>query len=91
MIRNPARPSRPDGISSTAWKGSRAARVSSERTEQVRRVRTHRLILPGDWVLALREKLEEIRNLMASEPAGFLEQGKMLERNRALMTEVHGQ
>ena len=42
-------------------------------------------------MLALREKLEEIRNLMASEPAGFLEQGKMLERNRALMTEVHGQ
>ncbi len=78
-------------LGDTGHRGVMAARGSSERAEQVRRERTHRLILLGDWVLALREKLEEIRNLMASEPAGFLEQGKMVKRNGALMTDVHGQ
>ena len=69
-------------------RGLTAQRGSSERAEGVRRERTHRLILLGAWVLARREKLKELRELVAAELAGFLEQGKRVERNRALLSGV---
>ena len=49
------------------------ARDTSERAAQARRERTHRLILLDALVLARCEKLEELRDLVASELAGFLE------------------
>ena len=69
-------------------KGVTAPRGTSEKAEMARRERTHRLILLGAWVLARRENLEELRDLMASELAGFLEQGKRVERNKALLKDV---
>ena len=44
-----------------------ATRGRSETAEQARRERAHRLNLLGTWVLARREKLEELRDLIASE------------------------
>ena len=48
------------------------------------------LILLNPLVLAQREKLEETRDLAASELAGFLDQGRMVERNWALLTNELG-
>ena len=75
---------------SGALGGVMAARCGSGIAGQARGGRTHRLILLGAWVLARREKLEEFRDLVASEPAGCLEQGKMLERKDAFLTDVLG-
>lgn len=66
-------------------RGLKAMRGGSERAEQARRKRTHRLILLGTWVLVRREKLEELRGLMTSELPGLLEQGKMVECDKALL------
>lgn len=69
-------------------RGLAAPRGSSERA---RRERTHRLILLGAWVLARHEKSEELRELLTSELAGFLEQGRRAKRNRALLADVLGE
>ena len=57
---------------------------------RARRERTHRLILLGAWVLARREGLGELRDLVAAELEGFLEQGRHPERHRALLGDVLG-
>ena len=60
----------------------------NDSSEKTRRERTHRLILLGAWVLARREGVKELRDLVAAELARFLEQGKRVERNKALLTDV---
>ncbi|MDE0523892.1 MAG: hypothetical protein OXH79_18250 [Boseongicola sp.] len=72
------------------YRGAMAARGSSERAEQARRERAHRLILLDALVLMQREKLEETCDQVASELAGVLERRKRVERNNALLTDVLG-
>lgn len=59
-------------------------------TKKARRERTHRLILLGAWVLARREGLKRLRDLVADELARFLEQGQRVERHKALLKDVLG-
>ncbi len=54
------------------------------------RERTHRLILLGAWVLARREELKGLRDLVADELARFLEQGQRVDRHKALLKDVLG-
>lgn len=81
------------------WRGSSGTRgtgVSWPRAEarkgrnRPRRELMRRLTLLGAWMLAQREKLEELRDQVASELAGFLHQGEMAERSKALLTDVLG-
>lgn len=59
-------------------------------TKKARRERTHRLILLGAWVLARREGLKRLRELVADELARFLEQGQRADRHKALLKDVLG-
>ena len=65
-----------------------AAPASNSR--RARKERTHRLILLGAWVLARREDLKELRDLVAAELAEFLEQGERADRQKALLKDVLG-
>ncbi|MXY33513.1 MAG: hypothetical protein F4Y60_05370 [Boseongicola sp. SB0664_bin_43] len=62
----------------------------SDGSETARRERTHRLILLGAWVLARRGGVGELRALVAAELAQFLEQGRRVARNKALLKGVLG-
>ncbi|MDE0697210.1 MAG: hypothetical protein OXH76_15425 [Boseongicola sp.] len=77
-------------LSDPGHNGLMAPYGSSERAEGARRERTHRLILLGAWVLARREKLKELRDLVAAELARFLEQGQRVDRHKALLKDVLG-
>ena len=68
--------------------GYKGVTVSHARTETARRERTHRLILLGAWVLARRAGVKELGDLVSAELAGFLEQGKRVERDKALLKDV---
>ena len=57
-------------------------------TKKARTARTRRLILLGAWVLARRETLTELRDLVSAELAGFLEQGQRVDRHKALLKDV---
>ena len=57
-------------------------------SKKARRERTHRLILLGTWVLARRENLKELRDLVAAELAPFLEQGQRVDRHKALLKDI---
>ena len=70
-----------------ADKGLSAPPTNSKRA---RTARTRRLILLGAWVLARRETLTELRNLVSAELAGFLEQGRHVNRHKALLKDVLG-
>lgn len=70
-----------------AHKGLVATPTSSKK---VRRERTHRLILLGAWVLARRESVKELGDLVAAELARFLEQGQRADRHKALLKDVLG-
>ena len=59
-------------------------------TKMARRERTHRLILLGSWVLARRNCLTELRDLVAAELERFLEQGQLVDRHKALLKDVLG-
>lgn len=56
--------------------------------KKARRERTHRLILLGAWVLARREVLKELGDLVATELARFLDQGQRVDRHKALLKDV---
>ena len=60
------------------------------KSKKARMERTHRLILLGAWVLAQRENHKELRDLIAAELAGFLEQGQHVDRHKALLRDVLG-
>ena len=70
-----------------AHKGLVAPPPSSKKT---RRERTHRLILLGAWVLARRESVKELGDLVADELARFLEQGQRVDRHKALLNDGLG-
>ena len=59
-------------------------------SNKARRERTHRLILLGAWVLARRESVKELGDLVATELARFLEQGQRADRHKALLKDVLG-
>lgn len=59
-------------------------------SKKARKERTHRLILLGAWVLARREHLKELRDLVSAELGGFLEQGHRVDRHKALLKDVLG-
>ncbi len=59
-------------------------------SRKARRERTHRLILLGAWVLARREVLEELRDLVMTELARFIEQGQRVDRHKALLKDLLG-
>ena len=61
------------------------------RPTRARKERTHRLILLGAWVLARRERLKRLRDLVAEELARFLDQGRRAALDKALLKEVLGQ
>ncbi|MDE0698594.1 MAG: hypothetical protein OXH76_22470 [Boseongicola sp.] len=60
-------------------------------SKKARKERTHRLILLGAWVLARRERLKRLRDLVAEELARFLDQGRRAALDKALLKEVLGQ
>ena len=60
------------------------------KSKKARKERTHRLILLGAWVRARQEHLEELRDLVSAELAGFLEQGQRVDRHKALLKDVLG-
>ncbi|MXX91187.1 MAG: hypothetical protein F4213_09290 [Boseongicola sp. SB0677_bin_26] len=55
---------------------------------KARKERTHRLILLGAWVLARREHLKELRDLVSAELVGFLEQVQRVDRHKALLKDL---
>lgn len=59
-------------------------------SRKARKERTHRLILLGAWVLARRERLKELRDLVAEELARFLDQGRRAALDKALLKDVLG-
>ncbi len=59
-------------------------------SKKARKERTHRLILLGAWVLARRERLKGLRDLVADELARFLEQGQRAALDKALLKDVLG-
>ena len=70
-----------------AHKGLSAPPANSKKA---RRERTHRLILLGAWVLARREYVEELGDLVAAELARFLDQGMRADSHKALLKDVLG-
>ena len=70
-----------------AHKGLSAPPANSKKA---RRERTHRLILLGAWVLARREIVKELGDLVGAELAGFLDQGNRADRHKALLKDVLG-
>ena len=70
--------------------GDRGLSAPPPDSRTAREERTHRLVLLGAWVLARREALEELRDLVAAELAGFLEQGRRADRHKALLKDVLG-
>ena len=70
-----------------AHKNLAAADASSE---GIRRARTHRLILLGAWVLARRVDHKGLGDLVATELAEFLEQGKRVVHHKALLRDLAG-
>ena len=67
---------------------TRASRPRPGTRKKARTARTRRLILLGAWVLARRETLTELRDLVSAELAGFLEQGQRVDRHKALLKDV---
>ncbi|WP_419738632.1 hypothetical protein [Ruegeria sp.] len=66
--------------------------IQGEDTQSVpraeHRVRAHRLILLGSWVLDRRAERDDLARLIAQELAGFLDQGAHPERHRTLLKEM---
>ena len=59
-------------------------------SKRARKQRTHRLILLGAWVLARRESVPELGDLVGAELARFLEQGQRVDLHKALLKDVLG-
>ena len=57
-------------------------------SKKARKERTHRLILLGAWVLARRERLKGLRELVAEELARFLDQGRRAALDKGLLKDV---
>ena len=70
--------------------GDRGLAAPPTNSRKAREERTHRLVLLGAWVLARRETLKELRVLVFAELAGFLEQGRRVDRHKALLKDVLG-
>ena len=59
-------------------------------SKKARKKRTHRLILLGAWVLARRESVTELEDLVAAELARFIEQGQRVGLHKALLKDMLG-
>ena len=70
--------------------GDRGLSAPPANSRKAREERTHRPVLLGAWALARREEFKELRDLVADELEGFLEQGRRVNRHKALLKDVLG-